>query len=282
MALNLNSVGDIIPISIGTANAIQSVLEVTDGINHQLSTSPLIACGALYISLWTLARNAINSVTKENKELVNVDTIEGIVLGDMQTIIAAFEQIKPVFFYNLTRKSIRKNYGGATRILANSAKAIEQEDIIEQVIERVKVDETILEDRSMILEGDMSVDVKTTLPIMLLTSHPIDLIEFGQKNSVYCLQSQTGRIVSKTEFHRFYKVKAKYKETGYPRIPFNRLFLQLIGDGKMFLGVGIKQIDEIVNVAEEKEWTQRTTHDRVKMTMQSAGIWQPAYDEVNF
>lgn len=282
MAMALNSVGDIIPISIGTANAIQSILEISDGINHQLSPTPLVTCGGLYISLWTLTRNAINSVTKENKELINVQTIEDIVLGDIQTILAAFDKLKPVYFYKLTRKSIRKNYGGSTRIVANSAKAIEQEDIIDQVISRVMIDETILDDRSMLLEGDMCVPVKGTLPIMVLTSHPIDLVEFGQKNTVYCLQSQTGRIVSRDEFHRFYKVKAKYKDVGYPRLPFNRLFLQLIGDGKMFLGVGIKQIDEIVKVAEEKEWTQRTTHDRVKLTMQTAGIWQKEYDDINF
>lgn len=282
MTGNLNSIGDIVPISIGTANAIQSVLESTDGINHGLMPTPLVACSAFYVSLWTLTRNAINSVTKENKELINVSTITDIVLGDIQTILAAFDKIKPVYFYKLTRKSIRNNYGNAIRVLASSAKSMEQDDIITRVIDLVMVDETILEDRSMLLEGDMAVEIKGTLPIMVLTSHPIDLIEFGQKNPVYCLQSQTGRIVSKDEFHRFYKVKAKYKESGYPRVPFNRLFLQLIGDGKMFLGVGIKQIDEIVKVAEEKEWTQRTTRDRVKLTMQTAGVWQKEYDSINF
>lgn len=282
MSLGINSIGDLVPISIGTANAIQSVVETGDGINRTLKPTPLITCGALYVSLWTLIRNAINSVNKDSKDLVNVANIEEIVLGDIQTILSTFEGMKDVYFYNLSRKSIRENYSSAVRVVASSAKAMEQEDIISQVAENIFKDETILEDTSMLLKGDMSVAVKGTLPIMVLTSHPIDLIEFGMKNKVYCLQSQTGRIVSNDEFHRFFKVKAKYRETGYPRIPFNRLFIQVIGDGKMFIGVGIKQIDDIVKVAEEKEWTQRTTSERVKLTLKAANVWQPEYNGINF
>ena len=80
----------------------------------------------------------------------------------------------------------------------------------------------------------------------------------------------------------FFQVNSKHKERSYHRIPFNALFIQIFGDGKTFHQSGVVVLDGILKCADDNEWTQSTTRERVELTMKIDGVWEDEYSKVNF
>ncbi len=275
------------PISVGTSLAIEKLFSPIDYMaNKPAATADMKNYDAVYINISTLIRNAISATPPAVQASLNPDPVKQWVLADMQIIQEVFNQSKiPVIFYTLSYASLSKNYPVGTQRIPKTHKQLFNKDLYDTVIGKV-VDQiendhlSGMKDISL-LQGDMSVSVKVDRPLFL-TSTPIDVLEIGHGKKFAIIQSYTGRIIGQYDMYTMFQVNSKHKERSYQRIPFNRLFIQLFGDGKTFHQAGGQLLTKILDCADKHEWSQQSTKSRIKLTMELDGIWEESYNKVKF
>ncbi len=261
------------PISVGTSLAIERLIE------------PALH-NALYININTLIRNALSSMPSEIQAGINPSPLAVWTLRDMQLIQSIFDQEKiPVRFYSLTQKSLSKKYSVGTLRVPKTVKQMATKDLFETVanavVKQIKDDQKHGMKDISLLTGDMSVFVEYDRPLFM-TSTPIDIVEMGKGSKFGLLQSYTGKIVGAFDMFNFFQVNSKHKERSYQRIPFNKLFIQIFGDGKTFHQSGVVLLNTILDCADRNEWTQASTAERIRLTMTIDDIWDESYSKAFF
>ena len=275
------------PISVGTSLAIEKLINhEKHQANSPATTDEMKKFDALFISTNTLIRNALSSMPSEVQNGINPGTLTEWVLRDMQLIQAIFDQEKiPVVFYALSYKSLSKTYPVGTQRIPKTVKQMASKELFDAVSDAVT--KQIVKDHrdgmkdTILLSGDMSVVVEYQRPLFM-TSNSIDVIEMGKGGKFALIQSYTAKIIDAFDMFHFFQVNSKHKERSYDRVPFNRLFIQIFGDGKTFHQMGIVLLNQILDCADKNEWTQRSTAERIKLTMTIDGLWDKSYDKVKF
>lgn len=275
------------PISIGTSLAIEKLINPElHKANTPAVTDAMKVFDVLFISINTLIRNALSSMPSEIQHGISPKPVTEWVLRDMQLIQTIFDQEKvPVVFYTLTYKGLLKAYPFGTQRVPKTVKQMSTKDLYDEVSNSVT--EQIVADHKhglkdiTLMTGDMSVVVEYQRPLFM-TSTPIDVIEMGKGGKYGLIQSYTAKIVDAFDMFHFFQVNSKHKERSYHRIPFNRLFIQIFGDGKTFHQSGVALLNQILDCADKHEWTQKSTHERIKLTMGIEELWDKSYDKVKF
>lgn len=275
------------PISIGTSLVIEKLINPElHKANTPAETEVMKDYDALYINTNTLIRNALSSMPSEIQNGIVPNPVAEWVLRDMQLIQSIFDQEKiPVIFYSLSYKSLTKTYPVGTPRVPKTVKQMSTKDLYDAVSDIVN--KQIAKDRkggmkdTTLLQGDLSIPIEHSQPLFM-TSTPIDVIEMGKGGKYALIQSYTAKVVDAFSMFNFFQANSKHKERSYHRIPFNRLFIQIFGDGKTFHQAGVALLNQILDCADKNEWTQRSTAERIKLTMKIDGVWDPLWDKVKF
>jgi len=102
--------------------------------------------------------------------------------------------------------------------------------------------------------------------VAILTHHPHELLWRFQFQSLFLLESHTGKLKSYTQWYT--KLKGVKEED---HLPFNAFTLQLFGEGTVFDAFPKKLRDEVKQIGETRRWTAVTTVEKIRHDLDRYG-----------
>jgi len=251
--ISLRAVGQF-PLSIATSLAFESavgILPEAPAPEPEIQKRDLIM-----VNVRTLIRNLLGSIAKEDKPHLENYTLAEAIVSEMKVM----EQLAvehsngqcSVEFYSCTYSDVQLKFSRAL----------------------IKVPTTPLQVAYMGIEKDiikyLKEDFKTAPPIedytrefkdrqsdaLIITHFAIDLLQRYRFNSLSLLESHTGAIkpplLWNTKLHdgREFEI-----------LPFDRMTLQMFGDGVIFAPMPIKIRQRLYSIAVKQQWTPASTKD---------------------
>lgn len=261
--------GENIPVSIGTAQALESLCGLGD---FQRPEPPVKGYDEVWVNLRTLFRNCYNALDKEAREVLGASEFLMGIQEDWLIIQGALRQathgkIKTVLYYcsmeGFEREFPHARYKELTT--DNQRREQRKEDAtLKLFFEGVAEDEV------------RTFDVRFTGQhgkVAIITHYPSDLLWRRSFSKLDLVESHTGTIKPRSDWHT--------KLTGgrkLSHIPFNRLTLQVFGDGNVLFASMIPSIKkEIGELATSDNWHSLTTPDKIRHSLNK--IYDPRVKE---
>ncbi len=252
-----------VPVSIGTAMAIESVLGLLP--DHNGKDAEIHRYKSVWINLRTLFRNLLGAMENESRKIVLPEDVGMAMQAEMTTIQSAIGDVTKgmaqVVFYVCTHASVGRRFPHAKHRNQNDGTDNQKLNfIVEQGAIRHILDSGVpLDVRKFDLEfGDNS-------DALLLTHQPVDLLNRYKFGRVALLESHTGAIKPPSRWYT--KLQNGRDLVG---VPFDRMTLQLFGDGTMFSPMNIAARKQIVELSKKGGWTYLTTRDMVIKTVRDS------------
>lgn len=252
-----------LPLSIGTSFAIESacgILQDRDEEGNPIPTPPKPApiknVKELWVNTRTLFRNLFGAIPKETKEVVLPKYLVMALQEEMQVIDATIQKIAgdavKVVYYMCTYEGLPKKFPKA--------------QIKEPTTDKQKVYWALEQNTCRLLTNShpeirrFNVDIEGNHPDAFILSHcVVDLLSRHSFRSLQLLESHTGKIKPHTQWSS--KLSNGKELTN---IPFNRMTLQVFGDGPVFFSpMPIKVRKAILDIATQYKWTAVTTKDKM-------------------
>lgn len=250
-------------VSIGTSLAFETLF----GINENIApTNPLpyTRYGYVIVNVRTLIRNMYGAVQKELKtEWTAAKYLEKI-MRELEVIPMILDDQShsslQVVYYLPSYRNLEKKFPNAI-IKGISKKAVGRQhyEAIEQYC--------VAQINAAALRGELNIAmVDVDLPpidkkSVIMTHLPVDLLSYCGGDMVDLIETHTGVIKPRTEWH------TKLNGKGLERIPFGSWSLQWFGDGKQFSGMPPKYRAAILEFAQANHWNQTTTPRLIKAQM---------------
>lgn len=261
--LSSRTIGEVLPISIATSLAIESLL----GKNPEapIEEDHLEEFDSLYINVRTLVRNMLGAVQTEDKNInLSPILIMEYIINEMITIQSIMEDEadgKTVVFYAPSYEGVYKDKFKHGIIKEYKTKGqsylLERELYVQRnIVKEVDKMEVTLN----LLEVDIKIPVDR-VKVAMLSHYPIDLLSRYQFSTLNLVESHTGAFKGPGEWYT--------KLTGYKDrtpIPFDKAMLQVFGDGTMFLSSARKLRTTFLELSEKYKWTYRTTEELIKFS----------------
>ena len=252
--------GEVVPISIATALAIESLI----GKNPEAPVveDHLGEIDLLMINIRTLVRNTIGAIQKEDKEVeITGPVLMDYICADINVINTIVKEhggdTLSVIYYTPTYDKIYKGlYKHGILKVARTPKQVYQHSL-----ELYIVDHIVKHCDSIGIANVISVDSeinKHTGRCALITHYPVDLLSRYNFTSLSLLESHTGALKAPAQWYT--------KLTGgkdNPNIPFDRATLQVFGDGVMFMSAKSKIRQTFIDLSKRYKWTSRTTKELI-------------------
>ena len=242
------------PLSIATSLAMESsigILPEAPAVAAEIKNRDLIM-----VNVRTLLRNLLGSIPKEDKGRLENYTIAEAIVGEMRVI----EQLAAehsngrcsVEYYHCTYSDVQLKFSRAL----------------------LKIPVTPLQVAYLAMENDvlkyMKEDFKTAPPIeqltrnfkdhhvdaLIITHYAIDLLQRYRFNSLSLLESHTGAIKAPLLWNTKLKDGKEFEI-----LPFDRMTLQMFGDGVIFAPMPIKIRQRLYSIAVKQGWTPASTKD---------------------
>lgn len=248
-----------IPVSIGTALAMESCLGILP--EHETDKPISNEIDILWINVRTMYRNLIGAIDKDIRNTLTGTELAETLINEMQIIETAFShQTKGrvnITFYLCSYGSVGRRYPHAMHKSPNTPL---QKDAF--ALEQVTMHELVLLQPSHdFREFDIDFDGEQKRAL-ILTHYPIDLLNRYKFKSLTLLESHTGAVKSPARWYtKFHDGKTLYN------IPFDRMTLQIFGDGVLFSPVNIKIKRFMVDIATKHNWSSVTTKDYIVKTI---------------
>lgn len=250
------------PLSIPTSLALESA----NGIHPEIpvDTPPILKFDELWINLRTLHRNFIGSLDKMTADLIDGFESAEVVSEEMERIQAIMQETAPnckVHFYVSNYAKMEQTYPKAT---------IRRDNTVKQKHFTVTMNECI---RKLleIHHGQPNVSVferKLKYPgegfprVVMITHIPYDLLSAKAFKELVLLESHTGSFKRRALWYtKFYNGKELVQ------IPFREDMLQIFGDNETFHPMDIRLRKEILEIANQYNWSQVTTTDRIRLSL---------------
>ena len=242
-------------LSIGTSMAIESFCGILPDSKDVVRGIDTVQ--ELWVNLRTLVRNMHGALDHKTRDLVVAESLLPALQEEMVIIESAINQYsggkcKVVFYvcgYQHLERSFKnailKDYRTDKQVIY---RGLEQEAVGEVLKNRGDHDVKYFND-------DLQGDGKT---IAIVTHCVIDLLAKYSFNEMSLLESHTGRLKRHTAWNT--KLLNGKELT---RIPFNRMTLQVFGDGVIFSPMPIKIRRFILELAESAKWTPVTQKEKI-------------------
>lgn len=264
-AINGREKGENIPCSIGTAQALESLSGIGDFAARK---PPMEKYDQLWVNLRTLFRNCLNALDNQSRQLVNGVSLLPALQEDWMILQGSVRQAShgatSVVLYYCTMERFEQEFPNARyKELKTERQRHEQkieDETIRLFLEQVEEDEVKM--FNVKITGNHSRSA-------ILTHYPVDLLWRRSFSSLDLVESHTGTIKSRADWHT--------KLTGGRRLtnmPFNRMTLQVFGDGNVLFASMVPSVKNvIVELANENGWHSLTTPDKVRHSLKK--IYDP-------
>lgn len=241
-----------IPVSIGTSLAIESLCNVHPDVKHP--HPPVTDASHIWINLRTLYRNLYGSVAREVKNYLTADITSMVLMEEIEIIEAALKNVNAavkVVYYVAAHNTLEVKFPNAKLKGART-------DLQKQQLELEKATFQLLtKQREDIRLFDIDLNGEDATAF-ILTHHPIDLLSRYRFRRLALIESHTGAIKPPPLWYTKLNGGSELE-----RIPFNRMSLQLFGDGVMFSPFPIKIRKAILELAAKHRWNSVTTKDKI-------------------
>lgn len=261
-----------IPVSIGTSLALESAFGILP--DHETKDPEIHKVTELWINLRTLLRNVIASVPSEEMLRLSPESISETIDQETHVIESAVSKASQgscrCVFYVCSFKSLARKFPKAILKAPNTEKQKFQKSLENNALKPYFGEESTVDVRLF----DTEIKAKAGRSL-ILTHQPIDLLSRYSFQRLLLLESHTGKIKGPSEWPS--------KLTGgknLDRIPFNRMTLQLFGDGVHFSTFPIKLKKELIKIAENDNWTSITTEEKIKYSLSK--IYDPQFKALLF
>lgn len=248
--------GENIPLSIGTAQAMEALSGLGD---FDAKEAPILKYTQVWVNLRTLFRNFFNALGIEARATLSPDALLVGLQEDLLIIQSCVSQASrhqtSVVFYHCSFEHLEREFPNARYKTLSTQKQKEEQQ---------KEDDTLAlflaQDHDATIEC-YDVKITGTHPkVVMLTHYPVDLLWYRQFDGLDLVESHTGKIKARPSWHT--------KLTGgknLSHLPFNRMTIQLYGDGNVLFASMIKSVkDEITKLAKENRWHSLTTNEKVR------------------
>lgn len=244
-------------ISIGTSLALESVFGV---LENPIEGTPNIADFThVWINLRTLFRNIHGALSgdKQNglqgKDLAVTIFEEALVIRER--IKEQTNGAVEVNFYYCMYKNLQVEFPKAN---LKELKTTKQQMFNELENEAMK---SCIEFFKAVQQPVQEFDVRLKdlgERVLLFTHLPVDLVNVKGFSTITLLESHTGKTKTKPLWNS--KLSTSMDVS---RLPFDRMTLQLFGDGKMFGPLNKQYREKIISIAEKHRWNPSVGKDRV-------------------
>lgn len=246
------------PLSIATSLAIESALGVLP--DAPATIAPITQVSVLWINIRTLFRNLVGSFEKEARsDLRGIDLALALVNEQrtIETLIAESTDSRcRVSFYRYTYASLPRKFPKANLIYPTSPQR--------------KIYDTLENHTYLCMDTELSHGVPfykgdTDIPqgqpnALILTHYPVDLLNRYNFTSLSLLESHTGTV---KPYNMWNTKLNKGNSIDVSRLPFDRMTLQLYGDGVTFAPLSLPIRRKLIELANKHNWTPMTTKEYV-------------------
>jgi len=241
-------------LSIGTGLAVESIFET-----EQLFDKNRVIPNKVVINNYThhvynillLFRNLKNSFSKEDLQKVKDKDLLSLLQDEIYSLVSLYDDVHikcvPVIF----KPNYEKIYKGL-----NQGKTT-------GVTKTYIANELMMHQLKHFKLGDVATVMNTyQLPyikgnVLITTGMPVDLLS---KNKLDLLESHTGKLKTRREFHTKFNQLGKKSSS---HIPFIGETVYFMGDGNIVLPHSRATKKKFYNLSIDKSWTNRTTADKI-------------------
>lgn len=224
--------GELIPVAIGTAIALETLFGVNKERPLKIGERPPFQIhDCIFINMSTIARNLINAMKINIVDLAAMNVLKEMYLSELTTIKSAIQQhtkgkLKIVFYYNDYTKISKLFRGNNFRSGMTDKQLIVYK--LEHDLPRTVDPRTFPYQYTNYFIGKDNKFLPSFIKRPLfLTSYPMDLL-LNDFSSVSLLESHTGRVKNSLEFNSKFKNKQE-------DVPFNAVTLQIYGDSSGYI-----------------------------------------------
>jgi len=243
MSLSERDLGETVAVSIGTAMA----LEVLVGPSY------VNVYDHIFMNVKTLWRNFAGSI--EDPHVESIPEMAKLFMEECGNIVSILDGMLNVVMYTTDSKYLGRTFKHAVIKVAKTDR--QKHDLsLEEAIFNIMAKDPIwntFKHYKLKIPGD-------SLKALIITSHPLDLISAPKFRKLTLLESHTGTLKTKKDWFR--KLNKSDKWAG---MPFNILFIQLLGDNNtQFRSMGKKAVKELHEIAITDGWNSSTTNEKIK------------------
>lgn len=243
------------PVSIATSLAIESLLGILP--DAPTDKPEIDDVDVIMINVRTLFRNVLGSIDGSFREKLTEYTLAECIAREFTTIESILSERRDgriiVELYHCSYKDI---ISGFSKGILKTPNTPAQKAY--QVMETATLDELKDSFKSTPVSQYNAKFKDTNLRGVILTHYPVDLLNRYAFSSLKLLESHTGAIkpplLWNTKLHNG-------KENTF--IPFDRMSLQIFGDGVTFSPAPIKIRKLLLEIGVLNKWTPATTKDKV-------------------
>lgn len=292
--------GTTVPVSIGTATAIEVMLSKPGWLNFSEILLKKYNIDAVYINLGTLVRNIINSIDSTKYNIIQQsatafdlkeprDKLRRLERGQANILhrqlcnvlqeevelikTTLSPHVKHICFYTSEYKQFDLYYPSAKLRYGRDGNPTPLQCTHKDLID------TTVKLYSM-LDRDVRVFKNKIIgyqpyKTMILTHYAYDLLSADLFRELVLIESFTGKVKENTDF------VTKLGDGKLKVIPFNEATIQIFGDGEFFLSQGTKFKQFVLKVAIERKWHNRTSLSKIQTDLKRYKEYSNFKDEMN-
>lgn len=249
------------PISISTSLAFEGLFGYHPELPQQINPEkPLyLEYDKVCINVRTLIRNVLGSFETDARKRLTPKRVLGITKSEI-VVIEEFLRTETngnliPWFYIDTQPRLNQRFGKANFRNPSTENQLAEFAIEKYVLESLLTDSQYKQINKV--EHDFPLDV--TANALIITHHPVDLLNQYKFNRLAILESHTGKVKVRTDWYT--KLKTLPREV--TNVPFNKFTLQMFGDGTMFAPMPIKLRRYVIDIATKYKWNTTTSKDKI-------------------
>jgi hypothetical protein len=257
-----NRVISAFPVSIGTALALESIfdgrLPPYDPSRPIPQKVDITKYGKHYFNLVTLIRNIIGAVSDIKPLVANSLPLADTLSEELNTIQDIYQEgskgkCEPIFFIPDYSNLNKLGRDKIVFRIPKTDKQLMEHSLIQSTIKTLMVKNSSLIYNKPKLKGGRNV---------LITTHAsVDLLNNKYFTKMDLLESHTGRLKTKKDWHTKYHPVGKAPKH---MLPFIERLLYIFGDKSTIAPMSIKIRRDILDIATKTNWTPMTTEDKIK------------------
>lgn len=244
------------PISVPTSLAIEAALgELPESPSPEV---PILQRDLIMVHVRTMIRNMIGSVETDNKTKLTEYTIAEAISNEIRTIETLISEKTDgrcrTLIYHCSYADLLRKF---TKAILKSPSTPGQRTYaaMEHTVCKLLEDEFVA---GSTIERYNREFPETDSKALLVTHYPIDLLQRYKFAAMSLLESHTGAIKPPMLWNT-----KLYNGKELEILPFDRMTLQMFGDGVTFTPMNIKVRKRVYNIAVKKQWTPATTKEYV-------------------
>jgi hypothetical protein len=245
--LAARTLGETIPVSIPTANALDAI-------------SKAGKMDVVWINVGTLVRNLHDCIESDQRPALTGNAIADEVIHEMGIINQVIAEMGyGVTYYILGYQDLARKFPFAKLRVQRTEKQIQRQTLMDDAIKRI-----MALDEGQTIEYDKGSEVRgEPKRALIITHYCVDLLSRMKFTKLRLLESYTGNVKQKSEWN------TKLTDgKGLVHIPFNRFTLQIFGDNYTHFDPFPHQVRKaIMEMSVSMKWSPLTTVDKIRYSI---------------